>query len=587
MRRKRVIVLALCTAFLATGLLAFASGTEEKTATATTVSEAPFVCNGVTMPFKRSETMVMDQSQFTIFDSFNHFIPNGYEFPSGFEQLCIEYLWYANFATGEIVPWLATGYKYNADYTQLTINLNPKAKWSDGVAFTSADVVYTYELRRDNAGLQSPDPDGVISSVKAADANTVVYSFKSPQPRFHTKFYCAICTANLAVSVVPKHIWEKVADPKTFKDNPPTYTGPYKLLKVYPEQKIFVWVRNENYWNKDKYFPKPKYVVYRSTPTVSEQQLAEIKTNSSDAFGWDVKLYQQKKADFPQLSMVEYLDPCPRAIWYNKSKAPFNIPEFARALSMLANREKMGKNLWVPPSRPAYGLWSDFRNLDKYINKDSLKKWKTLDYNPQEALKLMASVGYKKDGDILKDPQGKPVQIAIGCPSKQTDIEYMLAQAWAEEMKAVGIDASVTGYESSVWWGKEDMADFDVGVWWMCGATLDPLPILSEYTSESYAPPGKLPTKNWERYQNKAYDEVVFQIARITPDDPAATPLYLKAYDMWMQDPPGVPLIQTIYTQFFNTTYWKNMPSMDNLYTVPFNWWGQFMFVTFNVQPAK
>ena len=61
--------------------------------------------------------------------------------------------------------------------------------------------------------------------------------------------------------------------------------------------------------------------------------------------------------------------------------------------------------------------------------------------------------------------------------------------------------------------------------------------------------------------------------------------LYMKAYDLFMRGSPGVPLIQTYYTAYFNTTYWDNMLSNDNLYTVPFNWWGQILFVLFNISP--
>jgi peptide/nickel transport system substrate-binding protein len=66
----------------------------------------------------------------------------------------------------------------------------------------------------------------------------------------------------------------------TFKNNPPVTTGAYMFMKAYPEQKIFVYQRNENYWNKEVK-PGPKYVIYRSGPA-ADQILAEAKTNSTD-----------------------------------------------------------------------------------------------------------------------------------------------------------------------------------------------------------------------------------------------------------------------------------------------------------------
>ena len=40
--------------------------------------------------------------------------------------------------------------KYNKDFTVLTIKMNPKAMWSDGVPVTSRDVAFTFEGQMKN-----------------------------------------------------------------------------------------------------------------------------------------------------------------------------------------------------------------------------------------------------------------------------------------------------------------------------------------------------------------------------------------------------------------------------------------------------
>ena len=62
-----------------------------------------------------------------------------------------EALMYTNLNTGELVPWQATGFEYNEDFTTVTVNLRPGVKWSDGVAFTCTDVKFTLEMLRDNS----------------------------------------------------------------------------------------------------------------------------------------------------------------------------------------------------------------------------------------------------------------------------------------------------------------------------------------------------------------------------------------------------------------------------------------------------
>jgi len=204
----------------------------EATQASTTASTAggTFTVNGVTMPFKRSETVIMDQGNYSVFDSFNPFIPNGLEFAAGWWQISNEYLWYVNYATGDILPWLADSFSYNKDYTELTIKINKSAAWNDGQPFTADDVVFTFQTKaKDPGALGNPDPDGVVASISAPDSTTVLYKFKTAQPRYHLQFWCRICTGAV---VIPKHIWEK-QDPKTFKNNPPVTTGPYMFDKAY------------------------------------------------------------------------------------------------------------------------------------------------------------------------------------------------------------------------------------------------------------------------------------------------------------------------------------------------------------------
>lgn len=553
------------------------------TPAATSASEAPFVLNGVTLPFKRSETVVMDQVNFAVFDSFNPFIPNGNEFADGFMQISMEYLWYVNYATGDIIPWLADSYEYSSDYKQMTIHVHKGATWNDGQPFTANDIVFTFQMRQKDPGaLGDPDSDKVVAQISAPDDYTVLYKFNSPQPRYHLQFYCTICTGSM---VIPQHIWSK-ADPKTFKNDPPVTTGAYMFDKAYPEQKLFVWKKNPNYWNKDKYNPAPNYVIYRTGATTADAGFAEAKANNTDIFGLDNALYAQQKDQLPQITQVAYVDPCPRAIWFNRAKPPFDKPEFVRAMSMLANRPKWGTNIWIPPSKPATGLWADYRNLDKYINTSSNTTYHTLDYDPAGALKLLESIGYKQNGNVLNDPSGNPVKFVVGTPTGPTDNEYKMAQDWIQDLKAIGIDASLQNFQQPPWFNKVAVGDWDTGVWWFCGATVDPMELYNQYTCDKVAPIGQRDVKgNDPRYCDKEFDTVVKQLQKITPDDPKAGPLYQQAFDIWMKDPPGVPLIQTYYTAYYNNTYWSNMLSNSNLYTVPFNWWGQISFVLFNIKP--
>ena len=545
-----------------------------------------FQVNGVTMPFNRSEAVVMDQTDFSVFDSFNPMIPNGLQFAAGFWQISNEYLWYTNYATGEIVPMLAESHEYNDDYTKLTIYIRKGVTWNDGEPFTAHDVAFTMNMAMNPEydDLSSlPHSDAVFwNSVTATDDYTVVFDMTEPRPRQHLMFWCRICTGRL---ILPEHIWAN-EDPHTFKNFPPVTTGPYMLKEVYPEQKVFVWERNENYWGKAiGNVPAAKYVVYRTGPG-AEQLLADIKANNTDIFGYSYDQYQENKADIPQINQVVYVDPCPRAAWFNTAKEPhLTHPEFRRAMSMLMNRPKWSENIWSPPSKPAEGLWADYRNLDKFINQDAKEKWGTLVYNPEKAVALLESIGYKQEGDKLLGPDGEQVHLDVTTVVGVGGNEYLMGQDFTEDLKAIGIDATFE-YVEGVFWDNIDTGEFDIGFWWFCGATVDPVELYEGYTCDKVAPIGELATNgNGPRYCNEEYEATLLALKAVDPDHPDAAALYQKMFDLWLQDPPGVPLIETYYTANFNTTYWDNMLSSDNLYTVPFNWWGQIEEVLFQIKP--
>jgi len=545
-----------------------------------------FTVNGVTMPFNRSEVIISDQVDFSIFDSYNPFIPNGEHYQNGVGQYVREYLWITNYATGEILPWLAESWEYNDDYTELRLYIRKGVTWNDGEPFTAHDVAFTMNMALDPqyddlGGLPQSDAE-FWNSVTAADDYTVVFDMKEPRPRQHLMFWCKICAGT---TIVPEHIWAEV-DAHTFKNNPPVYTGPYVLKDVYPENKVFVWERNEDYWGKAiGNFPAAKYAIYRTGPG-TDQQLAEVKDNNMDIFGLGYDVWSQNKEDIPQINQVVYVDPCPRAAWFNTAKGPhLTQPEFRRAMSMLMDREKWAANIWTPPSKPAQGLWADYRNLDEFINEEAKETWGTLEYNPEKALALLESIGYTQEGGKLIGPDGEQVHLDVTTCVGVGGNEYLMGQDFTEELKSIGIDATFE-YVEGVFWDSIDMGEFDIGFWWFCGATVDPVELYEGYTCDKVVPIGERATKgNGTRYCNEEYEATLLALKAVDPDDPRAAALYQKMFDLWLQDPPGVPLIETYYSVSFNTTYWDNMPSNENLYTVPFNWWGQIEQVYFQTTP--
>ena len=81
-----------------------------------------------------------------------------------YATLMEEMLFYTNYETNELMPWLATGYEANADFTEYTISLRDGVKWSDGEAFTADDFVFTINMLKANPTLRGAS--GISQSLR-------------------------------------------------------------------------------------------------------------------------------------------------------------------------------------------------------------------------------------------------------------------------------------------------------------------------------------------------------------------------------------------------------------------------------------
>jgi peptide/nickel transport system substrate-binding protein len=83
---------------------------------------------------------------------------------------------------GKYTPFLATGFTFS-DPKTLVYTLRSGVKWSDGKPFTAQDVVYTFNLLKKQAAL---DTTGVWSQMSgiSASGNKVTVTLKAPNVPF-------------------------------------------------------------------------------------------------------------------------------------------------------------------------------------------------------------------------------------------------------------------------------------------------------------------------------------------------------------------------------------------------------------------
>lgn len=106
------------------------------------------------------------------------------------------------------------------------------------------------------------------------------------------------------------------------------------------------------------------------------------------------------------------------------------------------------------------------------------------------------------------------------------------------------------------------------------------------YHKNAYKPIGQTPL--WPaRWQNDAYSKLVDQIEELPPTDPRVRGLVKQAWTIWMEDQAAVPIADFYHRIPFNTTYWKNWPSLENPYVPPTFWADTGYLLLLGVKSAR
>jgi peptide/nickel transport system substrate-binding protein len=329
--------------------------------------------------------------------------------------------------------------------------------------------------------------------------------------------------------------------------------------------------------------------VYRSAPVV-DSQVDEFKKGQTDIAGFDYT-HMKSIQDGGYKNMVietAFRDPCPRAIWINSdpAKGVLADPRFHWAASYLLDREKIGSTIWLINTPGAQYPWADYKSNSQWEVAATANENK-LTYDPKKAADLLDQIGAKADASGARSFNGKPLSFEIMTPAVVGNPEYQIGQLLADEFKKIGVDATVRSYTNSVWTQKYNTGDFDIDSHWLCGVSFDPNQLYTQFeTAKAVAIGTTAVNGNQIRLHDQALNDDAVKLDNADPTSADSKPIFDKALADYYKALPAIPVIQTTYPTAFNTTYWTNWPTDDNLYHVPANWWGQFLFTIGKIKPT-
>ena len=386
--------------------------------------------------------------------------------------------------TGE----LAEKWSWRDDGKTLVFTLRKDVRWHDGQPFSSKDVKYTFDLVRGAPGVPALrlNPRKVwyaqIQAIEAPDPDTVVFRLKRPQPSL------LMLLASGYSPVYPAHI--PVAELRTRCVG----TGPFKL-KEYRPGELIEFVRNPDYFIKGRpYLDGIRFIIIKERGT----RIAALQTGRVDVTmpqeGTKPAAEQLKKS-VPSMVIDEVSQSINDNLLMNFKKAPFTDARVRRALSLAIDRlayiqavRQGGAAVGASMLPRPWGVWGlapgELAGLPG--SGDPAKQ-------KAEARQLLTEAGFGP---------GHPLRLTV---STRAIAQYIDMATFAlDQLKQVGVDATLEQVESAVWFAKLTRGEYELGAN-LTGVSVDD-PDANFYENYVCGSP-----RNYSQYCNPEVDRMIDQ----------------------------------------------------------------------------
>jgi peptide/nickel transport system substrate-binding protein len=336
------------------------------------------------------------------------------------------------------IPTQANG-GISRDGKTITYRLRHDAKWSDGAAFTSADVAFSIAVvqnpKNDEAG---GDDFHRIVRVDTPDRYTVVLHLKAPYSDFLATYFG---TGGANPCVLPKHL---LGDLPELNDAPynslPVGIGPFKYAS---------WKRGESVElvPDPLYFrgrPKLERVIFKIIPD-RNTMLTQLTTHEIDLWIPAAASYVPRLRSIPGITVGILPSYFYNHVDFNTARGALRDPIVRRALRMATDRATILAKInhgigslqegLLAPAHPYY---------DPHIA--------LVPYDLARANGLLDHAGYVRGPDGIRAKHGQRLAFnygtSLGSPDTDAMIELIRA-SW----KQLGVDLTVRRYLSATFFG--------------------------------------------------------------------------------------------------------------------------------------
>ena len=380
-----------------------------------------------------------------------------------------------NRATQEAEPALVESWTISPDNKTYTLKLRDGATWSDGVPFTSADVLFSFQA------IYDPKTESPLDSVLRIGGKP--FAVTAPDPRTVVINLPGTLGVGVAildnVTVAAKHKHEAALKAGKFRqefavDTPPAdllSIGPFKLTSYSPGQRL-VFDRNPRYWKKDAAGTPLPYLDQVILEIVPDQnaELVRLQSGQFDTLQQQIRpediatlrpLEQQGKLKLIELGVAADADAFlfnlrspywakdPRRDWIARK-------EFRQAISHAIDREAFANTVFLGAGVPIFGPVTPGNK--QWFNPNVPRRG----YSTDRAKEILAGLGLtNRDADEwLEDAKGTEARFSLLAYRGNSSVERGAA-ILRDELKKIGLKVDVVLLEQGALLERMFKGDFE------------------------------------------------------------------------------------------------------------------------------
>jgi len=236
-----------------------------------------------------------------------------------------------------IVPWLASAWTVSADGLSYTFQMNAAAAWQDGQPLSAGDVAFSFTYYAAHPFLWMTTE--VIAAAKVSAGNTVLITLKRPYAPFLEDIAGV-------VPIIPKHVWESIADPITYTGSDRSLgSGPFSLAEYNQPEGAYRLVANDAYWRG-----QPLIKEWRQLTIPAATQVQAVQQGDADiAFSTDASI----KTVLAGAARLKVFETAPLSIVrlaVNTKRPPLDAKLVRQAILYALDRKQIAETLTHGPA---------------------------------------------------------------------------------------------------------------------------------------------------------------------------------------------------------------------------------------------